>query len=254
MNGYEGDLKEHLRRNPDALFRTQRSLSQSSPLTTNPLLAYNSHRQNYSPSPSLPYSRQNQDVSSSYKSVYSSSVAPPTYTTEHGHNTPNHSSKTAIPTKTTLSTSDVWERKDASSLHPAIRQEYGTMFYHQYQPPYKKSQASETLQNANQATYQTQPAQQQPTQAPTAQSQQIPPSASQAATVFAQTYQALQGQQFDDNKPLYPHQQYFQSSQNQRQPDSHVSVSTCEVPDVPVDSSTLIEKMMANLRQASRQA
>jgi hypothetical protein len=265
MNGYEGDLKEHLRRNPDALFQMQRSLSQSRSLTANPLLGYNNHRQSFSHS--APFARQTQGSASSLTNpstvapLYPSTVQQPTPGSNPGQNQQNHRPPSAGKVGS-LGQSGVWGKKDSASLHPAIRQEYGTMFHHQYQPSPHSNHGSPTTKNTHQPAYQSQTLSQkyhpsnpasQPLQAPKGQSLQPQPETPQAPTAFAQTYAALQAQQFEEEKPLYPHQQYFRNAQHQ--PQSHLPQQNParEVPDVPVDSTSLIEKMMANLRQASRQ-
>jgi hypothetical protein len=103
----------------------------------------------------------------------------------------------------------------------------------------------------------------------------------QSMTPFAQAYHAQQPPHSEDKKPVYAHQQYFQNTQTQHQvqptiqtqPQLQVQpqpqpqsqspsqsapqsqLSTRDVPDVPVDSTALVEEMMANLRSyASRQA
>lgn len=295
MNGYEGDLKEHLRRNPDALFRTQRSLSHSSPMAPNPLLAYsNGLRQ--SQSPSLPYSSSTQ---SSISQPGYTAPAMPSYTSNallsgYSSNTQSVHNQQSPPAQHLAKSvsSNVWERKDSSSLHPAIRQEYGSMFHHQYQP-HSQTPASQHSQNGHHSTYQSSEAPQQYqtaglTQtsyegraAPSAQSQpmQSQHSITQSPTPFAQAYQSQQPQQLEDKKPIYAHQQYFQNTQTQQQNQpptqpqpqkqlqpqpqpqqqsqsrSQSQPLTRDVPDVPVDSTTLVEEMMANLRSyASRQA
>jgi hypothetical protein len=296
MNGYEGDLKEHLRRNPDALFRTQRSLSQSSPMTPNPLLAYgNGLRQ--SQSPSLPYSSSSQSAIShpnypAPKAVhsYTSGALPSGYNSniQVAHNQQNSPSQHVARSVS----SNVWERKDASSLHPAIRQEYGSMFHHQYQP-HPQTPASELSQNSHHPPYQSSAASQQyhtPNLPPTSyEAKPTPPghtqplqsqsSVTQGLTAVAHAYQSQQPQLSEIKKPVYAHQQYFQNAQAQQQsqppsqtvpqpqpqprvelqpqsqPEPQPQPQTRDVPDVPVDSTTLVEKMMADLRSyASRQA
>jgi hypothetical protein len=66
-------------------------------------------------------------------------------------------------------------------------------------------------------------------------------------------YQAPQQVHSQENKQLYPHQQYFQNPQMQP-PASQALVQMQkfrDFPDVPVDSSSIIERVMTNLRKAA---
>ena len=67
-----------------------------------------------------------------------------------------------------------------------------------------------------------------------------------------------------EQKPTYAHQQYFQKPQGPTQPSARAphptnatqmyKQRTPDLPDVPVDSTSLIENMMANLRKAAGSA
>jgi hypothetical protein len=261
MNGYEGDLKEHLRRNPDALFRTQRSLSQSSPMTPNPLLAYsNGLRQ--SQSPALPYSQPTQSATPQPKFT---TATPPSYNPGTPQSSYNSNSQVAQNQQNLSAhhmakpvSSTVWERRDSSSLHPAIRQEYGSMFHNQYQPHIQTSSASQSSQSGHHPGNQSSAAPQQyHTANPPQQSYQSRMAGSgqsqfpvlQGLTPFAQSYQSQQPQQSEDKKPLYAHQQYFKSTQQQNQPFVH-PLKSREVLDVPPKSPGPVDKMMDTQQQS----
>lgn len=261
MNGYEGDLKEHLRRNPDALFRTQRSLSQSSPLTPNPLLAYgNGLRQ--SQSPPLPYSQSTQSPTPQQNFT---TASPPSYNTGTTQSSYNSKSQVAQNqqnlsahhvAKPTSST--VWERRDSSSLHPAIRQEYGSMFHNQYQPASQSSQndhhpvnlSSTAPQQYQAATLPQQSYQSRMAGKLQAGSSQFP--VLQGLTPFAQSYQSQQTQQSEDKKPLYAHQQYFQCIQQQTSLFVHPLKSLAkDLPGIPPNSLTPVDKII-DIQQQSQ--
>ncbi|TVY19910.1 DNA damage-responsive transcriptional repressor RPH1 [Lachnellula arida] len=71
--------------------------------------------------------------------------------------------------------------------------------------------------------------------------------ASQSPTSHGQSSPTLQDQ---ENKAVYPHQQYFQKPQAQvPQPYAHAP-QKYEPADVPVDSTSIIEKIMLNLKGA----
>jgi hypothetical protein len=268
MNGYEGDLKEHLRRNPDALFRTQRSLSQSSPTTPNPLLAYsNGLRQSQSPVP--PYSHSTQSATPQPKSTTASSTSYNSGAAQSDYNSNSQVAQSqqnlsALHVAKPIS-STVWERRDSSSLHPAIRQEYGSMFHNQYQPHLQTSTAPQASQSNQHSAYPSSAATQQyhianlpqqsyqPKMTGSGQSQagqsQIP--VLQGLTPFAQSYHSQQPQQSEDKKPLYAHQQYFQSTQQQSQLNMHPrNTLTKDVPDVPPKSPTPVDKMVDTQQQS----
>jgi hypothetical protein len=68
-----------------------------------------------------------------------------------------------------------------------------------------------------------------------------------------------------ENRPLYPHQQYFQKSEAplqahyQGQPQGQLEIQQSltqgsqarDFPDVPADSTSIVEKMMRNLKKAT---
>jgi hypothetical protein len=59
------------------------------------------------------------------------------------------------------------------------------------------------------------------------------------------------------DRPLYPHQQYFQKPEVQPQAEAQVLQPLAQppqprdFPDVPADSTSIIEKMMQNLKKAA---
>jgi hypothetical protein len=257
MNGYEGDLKEHLRRNPDALFRTQRSLSQSSPMTPNPLSA-NSNGLRQSQSPALPYSPSTQSATSQSSFIEASSPSynsvshQPSYNS-NGQTTQNQQNLSAHQTVKPAS-STVWERRDSSSLHPAIRQEYGSMFHHQYQPHPQTNTVPQSSQSGYHPAYPSSAAPQQyhtanlphqSYQSRTAGSEHSQFPVLQGLTPFAQSYHSQQSKQSEERKPVYAHQQYFQSTQQQNQLFVHPLKSlTRNAPEVPLNSPTPTDKKL----------
>lgn len=267
MNGYEGDLKEHLRRNPDALFRTQRSSSLSSTLTPNPLLSYNSgQRQSYSPSlpyPRPPESSTTQNHRPSGMPSYTGAALASIYGSGQSQATQAGGQASPSPRVNNMAAANVWERKDPASLHPAIRQEYGNMFHHQYQPPVPSNQSSQHALGTRPPTHQpsmiAQSRQASDVSQPSlplvaSQNPQPEPSISNISTNSFQPHQPQQALQYENKPALYAHQQYFQNAQNQSKPQTQPPSLTREVPDVPADSTSLIEKLMTNLREASRQS
>jgi len=236
MNGYEGDLAAHLRQNPDALFQTRSSSSQLLS-TPNPLLAYgNNERQSYPPI--LPPPRTVY-TSSSCSSAPESSIK----LAEHAAILTQQGNKPETP---------VWEERNTSQLHPAIRQDYTAMFHHQYQPTPQSSEpalggslSSTETQKTNWSmlptnSYQSQRQGQSLAALPT---QHYQPPQMQPQTPFAQAYPTSEPYSHGTVKPqpLYAHQQYFQKPPPLLR----------DVPDVPADSTSLVEQMMANLRKAT---
>jgi hypothetical protein len=263
MNGYEGDLKEHLRRNPDVLFRTQRSLSQSSPRTPNQLFSYSNGLQQ-SQSPALPYSPPTQSATPQPKFTTASSPSynsgtPQSSYSSNGQVAQNQQNPSVHHITKPIS-STVWERRDSSSLHPAIRQEYGSMFHNQYQPHVQTSSASQSSQsghhpaNLSLATpqqYHTANLPQQSYQSRMAGSGSAQFPVLQGLTPFAQSYQSQQSQPSEDKKPLYAHQQYFQSTQQQSQLFVHPLKSlTKEVAEVAPKSPMPVDKMTDTQQQS----
>jgi hypothetical protein len=295
MNGYQGNIEKHLQQ---TLFRNR---PDSSTPFSNPLPSYGSSmRTSYSPSQPSP------------SPTFSS---PSTY---GAYTTPTTSQQSPLPTppKSNASTPSTWEKKDPSQMHPAIRQEYSSMFNHQYQPPrpppsqfrgpvmqppamynyanspaqpytqyqpsqipqsqapqYSQSQTrdppnahpagpSPVVQEAGpfpvpQPQYQP-PTPTQPSQLPSSQTQyQAPSTISQPAhpTGLQPSFQSPQAA-YQEQKPLYPHQQYFQTHQAGTQPlqTKPVNIQPRDFPDVPVDSTSLIEKMMKNLKKVAPSA
>ncbi|CZR53919.1 related to DNA damage-responsive transcriptional repressor RPH1 [Phialocephala subalpina] len=303
MNGYQGSLEKHLQQ---TLFRNSKSGS-GTPLSSlsTPLLSYgNVAKPSYSsasPTPSAPYTPGTPS--------YGAYVSPPLSASKPG--------SAAQVSKPPVN----WEKTESSQLHPAIRQDYNTMFHHQYQsprpsaqyqapvmqPPAMYSRPSGSLQPPYQpspsfpapepqsqqqtpppqpsTTYGVHPVSQPPMPQPVAQGQyQYTPEVSQPLTPqytaqYASTgrpepsgyqppaqpqYQAPQPQyqpppqgQYQENKPLYAHQQYFQSQkptvQMQVLPQQANNSQTRNLPvaDVPADSTSLIEKMLKNLKKAT---
>jgi hypothetical protein len=261
MHGYEGDLKEHLRRNPEALFQTRRG-SQSSPLTPNPLRPTysSSHTQNYLPSLPYSYSPQSTAATTAQRPPAVKKFNPATYASMYGRSPSQAAQNNSSP-----ATTNIWEKKNSAGLHPAIRQEYGSMFHNQYQPP-------QTNQGTSSSPGVQSPSHQPPGEAPHQsstppqplyqpqinhsgpKSQPQLPQAPPAPMALPHPNQSQPPQQNETRQPLYAHQQYFQNSQHHAQPPVPQQSHSPLVPDVPADSTSLVEKLMANLRQASRKA
>jgi hypothetical protein len=137
---------------------------------------------------------------------------------------------------------------------PAVTQS-GIIPQPQYQPASAATKPSHppVLQNQYQP-----PAPTQPSQPPTSQTQyQAPSTISQPAhpTGLQPSFQSPQAA-YQEQKPLYPHQQYFQNYQAGTQPlqTKPVNIQPRDFPDVPVDSTSLIEKMMKNLKKVAPSA
>ncbi|KAI9742425.1 MAG: hypothetical protein M1818_003959 [Claussenomyces sp. TS43310] len=267
MNGYEGNLKEYLRQNPEALFSRGRgqSLSQTRPKTPNPLLAY---PQSMGQSPSL--------------QVVKSSSKPSTTSPFHPQNISQQQSPLGTPAKSNLG--DMWQKKSPSQFHPAIKQECSSMFHQSYQPPkYPETikAPSKSPQQSAQQSSQTQPqihgsetlpqfptndalstkcasaspqgffpSQQivQSGSTPTLPEQVISQDTAEEFLRLSQEHPHSQLSGSFDHKPVYAHQQYFQ---NPKSPSQWQDPEHGDVPDVPTDSTSLIEQMMSNLKKAS---
>ena len=253
MNGYQGNLEKHLQQ---SLFKNR---SGSVTSLANPLLSYGSGQRMYTPSHSSgspPYS----------------ATTPPTIGSYATSGTPKQQ---PLPTPISKpSTPSTWEKKDASQLHPAIRQEYNSMFHNQYQPPRAPCQPPPSAPYSSPAYRMQQPASHQNPLAPPPQYYQ-PTSGASPHTPFPAPSQAAQQPyptpshpqsyqpqyqthsqshaqlQYEENKPVYAHQQYFQKPQTHPPVQASVSVVYNELPDVPADSTSLVERMMMNLRKAT---
>jgi hypothetical protein len=251
MNGYQGSLEKHLQQ---TLF--QNRPSSGTPLS-NPLSSYSSSmKTSYSPSQVPP--------NPSYSSAFGSSY--------HAHGTPTAQKQQALPLHSPNSGGqNSWEKKDNSQLHPAIRQEYNTIFYHQYQSPQHPS-PTQYQSPVSQAPYEKQisevqqPYQPQPYQSQTTpQPQQLPQfnhavaphnPVTQYPTPPAPHQPQIQAPPqltHQENRPLYAHQQYFQNPPVQTQLLQPVTQTSQphDFPEVPVDSTSLIERMMMNLKKAT---
>lgn len=250
MNGYQGNLEKHLQQ---SLFKS-RSGSVSS--LANPLLTYGSNQRLHTPGQA--------STSQSY-----SSTSPLTNESYGTLGTQNPQS--TLPPVPKPTNPGAWEKKDTSQLHPAIRQEYNSVFHNQYQPAHPQYQPPpSTSYSSPSPTYQMQRPQQGPLAPPSQYYQQPyqpqgsptngpsphnssflqtpqqhqPPSNSQP---YQPQYQTQPQPQYQENKLVYAHQQYFQKPQAP----FAASVPYSDLPDVPADSTSLIERMMVNLRKAT---
>jgi hypothetical protein len=303
MNGYQGSLEKHLQQ---TLFRGN---SESGTPLPNPLMPYGSNLR-------TPHALNQPSSSPSCSAGASSSYG------VYGTPTPQRQPQQPTMNNTALNT---WEKKDTSQLHPAIRQEYSSMF-HQHQDPqcpppsqyegpvlqppvmYDRPQlhaphhnhaARAQLQQQVPQSMQKQQGVHQPDPQPPI-SQTIQLASSKQSSSFGQYYQPLspamthspshfpvsqpqyqphpqavvqpqihgsvsrsQYEAFPQSyqeKPLYPHQQYFANPVTPLQThpqDQHLgqslaqSAQTRDFPDVPADSTSIIEKMMQNLKKAT---
>ncbi|KUJ08513.1 uncharacterized protein LY89DRAFT_599604 [Mollisia scopiformis] len=272
MNGYQGSLEKHI----EQLKHNMSTKGSSSLLST---LTYGGGSRTSYPStssmPSAPY----QPASSygTYASPPASSVKGPSMQVSNGaQNSPS------------------FEKNDAG-LHPAIRQEYSTMFHHQYQPQHRPAMQYQSAVMQPPAMYERPQLQQPhqhttPYQAPGPQSvntsgarpvtQQPPmhhtatqpqyqyapavsqPMPTQYNVQYASSghpqgsYQASSSSPFQapyqENKPLYAHQQYFQNQKPTIQaqiPPPQVEPHLRDFPDVPADSTSIVEKMLRDLKK-----
>ncbi|KAN0110297.1 hypothetical protein V8E51_006684 [Hyaloscypha variabilis] len=318
MNGYQGSLEKHLQQ---TLFRNKPG---SGTPSSNPLMSYGNN-------PKSPYTPSQTSPSPSY------SMGTPSSYGEYGTPTAQGQVQQSTTNDTALNT---WGKNDTSQLHPAIRQEYSSMFNH-HQPaqqsptsqhqgpilqapamydrpqshrsyhnhtPQARSQQQGTPQHAQQSGQQQQGTLQSVPQPPISQAIQLAsstqsptlpsstgqyyrpgssaetqspsyPTASQhqyqphpsavaqspAHASFPQSQYQAPPQVYQENKPLYPHQQYFQNpesrlqAQHQGQPPGQAQAlqplvqgsQARDFPDVPADSTSIIEKMMRNLKKAT---
>ena len=253
MNGYQGSLEKHL----------QQTLFSNRAAATS--VAYN------------------QQPVSSYRSAPATACGPSSVA-----NTPKQA---ALPPQqvTKPTAENTWNNKDPV-LHPAIRQEYSAMFHRQYQHPQLPTADQASQPPLHPAQYDRQQMQQaartaqfqqsishQPAQP--AQPQSLPSTQTRHDSDVRQdvNFQPSKPQtQIPSNVPhmgvnsLYPHQQYLQTSHSQdnagslpqqallhaqNPPGSQDQTSAQrELPDVPADSTSLIEKMMINLRKVTTSA
>jgi hypothetical protein len=195
MNGYEGNLKEHLKRNPDALFRMQMGSSSSSTSSQSPITPQSgavglgpygiiakppqpSYAMTNQSSPATPYT-STASAPRQGMSTYSSTQYPYPQTAYSGAN------------PTPAGISNTYAGGGSPPLHPAIRQNYGNMAPQSQRPP----QAQQSPQNYyTSSVYGREIAEATAMHRPNV----APPAAAMP--------QAAQPQQ---SKPLYPHQQYF---------------------------------------------
>ncbi|TAQ91132.1 hypothetical protein B7494_g576 [Chlorociboria aeruginascens] len=245
MNGYQGDIEKHLQ---NTLFQNRSS----------------------SGAPSASYGGVSYPASTSYSPRHPPATAynsgPLSSYGTCGVNTQKQPPQAVKPAQ------DLWEKKETTNLHPAIRQEYNTMIFHhqdqpQRQPPTPAPQAYNQAQHTpgRPTVFAT------PSYAP----------ATQSSLPANQQYQANPQLSYQTSQPIYPHQQYFQPPVSHTQGQAHVPQQAVhtnwtpqqsqprslaedqfqapnvyahplhDLPDVPADSTSLIEKMMINLRRAA---
>lgn len=242
MNGYEGDLKGYLQQNPEKLGVFSNILNQSSSPVINPLLSRGNSLHTFSPS-----GQQSTKILPMQGQV-SSKSAPQPVSTPQGSNSSQFSS---------------WGKKDTSQLHPAIRQDYG-MFHHQYGPVSKTTSPPHPIDNTvqredhppphgNQVSggspsqcYYSQVTQHQtlsPSNTQTTKTQDGRPQPEQAPSSLLHSHQ---------DKPPHPHQQDLQKSVHSQEQAKPTSQEGLEVSDVPIDSASVVENIVGNLRRHAR--
>jgi hypothetical protein len=250
MNGYEGDLKGYLQQNPDKLGTLSNILNQSSSAAVNPLLARGNSQHSFSPA------------------AYHSAKTPSLQGSFGGQCTQQ---PTSTYQGSKASQFNSWEKKDTSQLHPAIRQDYG-MFHHQYGPAPQATGPPQPTENTVQQAdhFSRQQHLNQASNAPPSQYycshaslSQMPPhhgrmqaSPSQLGRQTAQAPNPLfhppQQPGQNQDKPLYPHQQYFQKPAQSQQQARPASQEGHEVPDVPIDSASVVENIVGHLRRHAK--
>ncbi|KAA8574229.1 hypothetical protein EYC84_005734 [Monilinia fructicola] len=331
MNGYQGNLSEHLKK---TLFSKSGSITGSLPPSISSYTGGISSKTTY---PSAAYSGttsySSQSARGSYSSGGSQSYSSATSSARPNYTSPSIARQQHTPTQQVPPKpydANQWERKDHSPLHPAIRKEYSSMFHNHHVPQPRDTQQQTQQQQSHQQNHQQQqnhkdyhPTQYQdssyppygaqsssaqhghtsqsprkaeskqteqiqPPQQQLEKSQQSPPqppqqishdSSPQPQPVISTTrttppYSPLDqrdsNQPIDSSpqpqpqplseppkqeaKPLYPHQQYFQNLSGQQvQPHTFAPPppQTHDLPDVPIDSESLIENMLKNLRKVT---
>ncbi|KAH8593244.1 hypothetical protein B0O99DRAFT_516058 [Bisporella sp. PMI_857] len=292
MNGYQGDLQKYLQQ---SMFKDRQPSVNTLPPS---ITSYSSGGNKYPSS---------QPSSQSYPSS-----PPPDYRSQMSSNV--HQQTGLQPQQITKPINQqAWEEKDSPQLHPAIRQEYNanSAYSNHSQPqisPSSQFSAPEPYSPHPQPQYGGQHSQrihQSPQYSPlTPQAAQFyPPYQPQghaysnqsgdrtsvlAPPVQYHQHQIPQHNAFQDPRPVYTHQSYFQKtssqsihpeasqqphaptqsapqgqmngynqSYDQSHPPTHQSPvqaqpsDTRDYPDVPADSTGLVERMMANLRKVS---
>lgn len=256
MNGYQGSLEKHL----------QQTLFHGRTTTATPSFSSNERVYPNQPLPSPSYGHTPQPVSGPYGvgTVQKQAALPPQQIT-----------KPVV--------QNIWDNKEPK-LHHAIRPEYSSAMQNQFQPsrhPAASHQPQSTLpqspydrqQQHMQESTQTAHVQQLPKVQQSTQS--LPPTTHALHDSVRQPvnlpvsqpqHRDLSAVSHHSSKALYPHQQYFQTSHSQGQlsnlqsqswtqsPQSQIQDQTSQqrdLPDVPADSTSLIERMMVNLKKAA---
>ncbi|KAM3077346.1 hypothetical protein ACMFMG_006696 [Clarireedia jacksonii] len=293
MNGYQGSLQAHLQA---TLFanRPGSGGSSGSPLPSS-ISAYTgigagARRPSYSngqpsySSISTCSPQMSRTSHTSYGPTYGSPV--PSAFTTHSRSSTSRQNNSSPKQTTKPEENALWQKRDNVTLHPAIRQQYNTMFHNHQSPPQQQSQQPSNLKQHQSPSYQ-------PTDGQSSQAQHAPQTPqvavpqqnsqphqpeqtshqSQAKSHIMSTtlgttppYSPLTqrepNQQADipsqypcpseqETKSLYPHQQYIQAAQPaQVHPQTYdAAPQPRDLPDVPVDSESLIEDMLKSLRK-----
>ena len=260
MNGYQGDTEKHLQQ---TLFQNRAG---SIGLLPNPRVSHESMSRLYNPDQSS--TSQSFDTSPpSSRGSYSGSYGTPK------QQTPSLLPPSTLPPVPKPTAIASWDQNDASQLHPAIRQEHNTILHNRFPnspPPAPYSTATFQSQRPHQSPLAPPaPYYQQPYHYATTTSAAIAqnPASPQAGKLYQQpgNSQPYQPQyhnnpqsQYQEDKPVYAHQQYFQKPHTQaskmQASHSQTQIQFCaygDLPDVPADSTSLIERMMVNLKKAT---
>jgi hypothetical protein len=262
MNGYQGNLEKHLQ---DTMLQSRSALAA-------PLFPHNNN-QKQSSSNQQPFPSYNSSPTTPYTSYGSSGLQ--NYQTSLSQQTTKPAAK------------NTWENRDPPQPHATIRPEYRQTIYHNhYQPQLTKSQI-QLKQSHHPAQYERHPQQTQqfqpfkqasPMVRPSQHSPPYQPRADYSPTnVGAPAFYPPQptkahnappryqppSEAYKEPTAVYAHQQYFQQPPAQTHspriqaqvPELPMlqaqSTKQRDFPDVPADSTSLIEKMMQNLKKVT---
>ena len=245
MNGYQGDLEKHLQQ---SMFN--RSNSGSS--------LYNR----------MPTYGSNQRMHPAGQSSPSTSYISASPTTPGSYGVSSLQQQTAQFQQIRTPPFQTSDRKVAatspSQLHPAIRQEFHTHYQPQRSgpsplqtsagsPPYQTPQPQQSSQERYPQDYRAAPL---PSPASTTSHSPLGPHTTNLPTNKPQ-YTGASQPLYQETKPVYPHQTYFQkpAAQPQMSP-THPQAQATQITqrdliDVPVDSTSIVEKIFLNLRKAT---
>lgn len=261
MNGYQGNLEKHL----------QQTMLQNRTASATPLLSYGSNQKMQSPS------------QSSFAQTYNS-MAPSNHGSYGSSNAQKCPTQPAQHQVAKMDSQNSWEKNHPQS-RSVIQSEYNSDMYHNHALPqpsqHSNLQSPVPASSHERYTPQTQQKQQSHQNSPMLQPPQYSPpyqtrpdyspaqtsypensfgSKPNGASTSHLTYQAPPVP-YQDTKPVYAHQQYFQKPaqsqmyQMQGHQNSIPLTQTTEqrdFPDVPADSTSIIERVMQNLKKVTK--